>query len=176
MSNVLTVRIAALVLITLAWAPIAHGQESVEEVLPHNTVTTERAKVLSVKSADVRAIPGTDTETIYQTLRVQILSGPGKGEIVTAENDYLELEPGDVFFLTHTVNVREGLDAYSVLEPDRLPALGWLLSCFVFVVLMVAAGQGFMASWLSRRVFCLSSTYSCRDLRRATTLSWFLLE
>ena len=139
----LTARFATLVILVLLGAPLAHAQEPVEETSLQSAVTTERAKVLSVESADVRVIPGTDTKTIYQTLRVEILSGPEKGRVVTAENDYLELTPGDVFFLTHTVNVHEGLDAYSVLEPDRLPALGWLLGIFVLVVLLVGGWTGF---------------------------------
>ncbi len=71
-----------------------------------------------------------------------MLSGSDAGKTVEVQNDYLAMKSGDIFFLTHTTNLSEGLDIYNVLEPDRLPALGILLGVFVLVVILVGGWTG----------------------------------
>jgi uncharacterized membrane protein len=131
-----------LALLVLTSAPLAHAESLGEESSTTSSVVTEKAKVLSVTSTEVKDIVGTDMKATYQTLRAEVLSGPDKGRIVSVENDYLVMSPGDVFFLTHTINEAGGIDAYSVLEPYRLPALGWLLAAFVVIVIAVGGWTG----------------------------------
>lgn len=135
-------KIPVLLLAVCVLAPVAHAQAPGQEETAFSSVTTEKAKVLAVESAETKVIPGTETEATYQRLRVEILTGPEKGIVVTAENDYLALSPGDVFYVMHTVNELEGIDAYTVLEPDRIPILGWLLLAFVAVVIAVGGWTG----------------------------------
>jgi uncharacterized membrane protein len=107
-----------------------------------SSLTIEKAQVLEVKKSETRLIPGTQNHAIYQTLTARILSGPQAGKMVTVENDYLSLTPGQKFFLTHTVNQELDLDAYAVLEPDRLPALGLLLAAFVLATVLIGGWTG----------------------------------
>ena len=93
--------------------------------------TTMKAKVLEVVEQEVRDIPGTDTKTNYQTLKVKVLDGEKKGDTVTVENDYFNLEEGDIFYLMHTVDRFDGLDYYSVAEPYRLPTIYFFVGLFV---------------------------------------------
>jgi len=114
---------------------------SAQEFVP-DTVTTSKAKVLEVVSQEKRLVPGTDIETIYQTISAEILDGEEKGAVVTIENDYLELKEGQVFYLVHTTNPLDGTDYYAVAEVDRLPALIALGALFVVIVLLFGGKQG----------------------------------
>lgn len=120
---------------------LAIGLAHAQELIP-DAVTTSKAKVLEVVSQERNIIPGTEVESIYQTIRAVILSGEEKGKIVTIENDYLELKEGQVFYLSHTVNSLDGTDYYAVAEVDRLPALAALGALFIGVVLIFGGRQG----------------------------------
>lgn len=132
-------RRAALLFLALALVlpSDAHGQELVED-----TVVTMKARVLEVLSQERHPIPGTEVEALYQTIRAEILDGAERGSTVTVENDYLELEKGDVFYLSRTTNSLDGTDYYSVSEPYRLPAIFGLLALFIAVVVFLGGKQG----------------------------------
>lgn len=118
------------------YIPVAHAQA------PNNASFIEEARVLSIESTEIQNIPGTSKSETYQTLKALILSGADTGKIVTVGNDYLPLSTGTVFFLTHTINTAEGLDVYTMLGPDRLPALGMLLGIFVLAVVIIGGWTG----------------------------------
>ncbi len=101
-----------------------------------------KAEVVRVISQEVLPVPGVGIDATYQTIEVEVLDGPEKGNRVTVENDYLVLEEGDVFYLTHTQNALDGADYYSVSEPYRLPALLTLAVIFVAVVVVFGGMQG----------------------------------
>jgi len=112
-----------------------------QEVAP-DTTTIQKAQVLEVIEQDVRDIPGTDTETNFQTLQVKILDGAEKGKQVTVENDYLNLKEGEVFYLMHTIGKFDGIDYYAVSDPYRLPAIYFFVALFVLCVVVFGGKQG----------------------------------
>jgi len=109
--------------------------------LPEASETTWRARVVEVVREEERLIPGTSTRTHFQTLRVELLEGPKRGEIITVGNDYAKLGVGDRFFLDYIVTVN-GEELYSVGEPDRRLALLGFLLLFIAVVAVFGRGQG----------------------------------
>lgn len=112
-----------------------------EEVVLHEPLQgTWRARVVAVESTEMRAVVGTDATSLYQTLRAELLEGDRKGAVVTVENDYLALEPGDTFFLNYLVSF-EGYEVYTVSEPDRRLFLAGLIALFI-VVAIVFGGVG----------------------------------
>jgi uncharacterized membrane protein len=115
----------------------AQAQELVPDI-----VVTMKAKVLEVISQERKQVPGTDVQSTYQTIRVEVLDGAEKGKTLTVENDFLNMEAGDVFYLMHTTSSLDGTDYYTVIEPYRLPALGVLLVLFIGVVLIFGGKQG----------------------------------
>ncbi|PIR83621.1 hypothetical protein COU18_02980 [Candidatus Kaiserbacteria bacterium CG10_big_fil_rev_8_21_14_0_10_51_14] len=132
--------IAVLIIFVFAGSifPLAvHAQELVPD-----TAVTMKAKVLEIISEERRQIPGTDVMSTYQTIRIEALDGLEKGDVVTVENDYLNMDVGDVFYLMHTTNSLDGTDYYTVIEPYRLPALGILVGLFIVVVLTFGGRQG----------------------------------
>lgn len=104
-----------------------------------DTQVTMRAKVTAIISQKTQNIPGTDTSTIYQEIKIIILSGPEKGREVIVDNDYLELEKGEVFYVTHYLSPLDGTDYYQVSEPYRLP---WLFALGVLFLVVVAVFGG----------------------------------
>lgn len=124
-------------LILVGWPVCATAQELVQD-----TVTTAKARVVEVLSSEAREVPGTDVVSTFQTLSVEILEGAQAGAFVVVENDYLQLRPGDLFYLQHMTNSLDGTDYYSVAESYRLPALAILAALFVAVVLFFGGRQG----------------------------------
>jgi uncharacterized membrane protein len=117
------------------------GLVSAQELVA-DTVITMKAEVIQVVTEEERQIPGMDLTAKHQTIRAFILEAPEEGKEVIIENDYLELEEGDVFYLNHTTSAYDGTDYYSVLERDRSPALLGLLILFIAVVLIFGGKQG----------------------------------
>ncbi len=135
---VLVASLTALVIGILIFLPfIAHGQEMV----PDKQVTM-KAKVLDILNQERRLIPGTDTETNFQQIRVEVLDGEEKGKALTVDNDYLNLKRGEVFYLMHVTNEVDGTNAYVVKDPYRLPAVFFFVGLFVLCVLFFGGIQG----------------------------------
>ncbi len=126
-----------LIVLSLALCIPVYGQELVED-----TVSVMQARVVSIESEETALIPGTDTPTQYQTIRVEVLDGGEKGKEILVENDYLSLEEGDVFYLGHTVNELDNVDYYTVKEPYRIPPLLVLLGLFVAITVLLGGIQG----------------------------------
>lgn len=122
-----------------------------------DTVLTMKAKVLDVASSTQKNVPGTNVESTYQTIDVQVLDGPEKGKTVTVENDYLGMTPGQVFYLMHDMNALDGTDYYTVEDAYRLPQLALLGLLFVAVVLVLGGAQGARGLLaLAASLFCIS--------------------
>ena len=105
-------------------------------------VTTVKAVVLQVLSAEKKNIPGTDVTSDYQSLQVKTLEGPDADKVLTVENDYAQLQAGDLFYLTDTIRVEDNVEVYSVDEPYRWPTLYFFTGLFVLLVLLVGGLQG----------------------------------
>jgi uncharacterized membrane protein len=100
-----------------------------------------KAKVLEVVEQEKRLILGTDTYHLFQTLRVEILEGERKGEVIVLENDFLELKRGDKFFLNFLITI-DGEEIYTVRDIDRRGPLLFFLGLFILAVLLMGGKQG----------------------------------
>jgi len=102
---------------------------------------TYRGEVLSILEEQLREVPGTDTETLLQTISVQVLDGPKEGQTLTIENEYLELEAGDKFYFNHNVYI-DGTESYFVVNIDRRDSLVLFFGLFVFTIIVFGGWQG----------------------------------
>lgn len=102
---------------------------------------TWRGKVLEVQSEEMRVIPGTDAEHLYQTIQFEVLDGPQKGQTVTIENDYLKLKKGDKFYFNHNVYI-DGREVYGVTNIDRRGSLILFGLLFIAAVIVFGGWQG----------------------------------
>lgn len=109
-----------------------------EATLISDTEVFEKAKVLEVISHSSSTIPGSETPSETQTLRIEVLTGKEAGKKATFQNDYIQLTPGDIFFVRHQTNQLDNIDTWSVSDPYRLNTI-WLL-VLVFVVLIFVFG------------------------------------
>lgn len=131
-------RIASLLVVLLCVLP----QVSVAQELVGDTVLTMKAEVLEVMSSREETVPGTDLAHTLQTLRVAIVSGPEEGTELVLENDYLELEVGDVFYMNHVTSDLDGTDYYVPIEKDRTVPLIILGVLFVAITIIFGGIQG----------------------------------
>jgi len=110
--------------------------------LIQDTVEIIRAKVVEVLNQEERKIPGTDVQTVYQTIAAELLEGEKKGQIITIENDFLVLEEGDRFFLRHTIDGLDGRETYAVRDIDRRGVILGFIALFAFVIILFSGKQG----------------------------------
>lgn len=100
-----------------------------------------RAEVLEIAESGMFTVPGTNVESPVQTLLVELLDGERKGETITFENDFIQLEAGERFYLNYLIT-NEGDEFYSVREIDRRAAILALLGIFVAVIALFGGVQG----------------------------------
>lgn len=100
-----------------------------------------RAKVIEVLKQEQKIIPGTDTQSTYQTITAKLLDGERAGDVITIENDFLTLKKGDTFFLFYTVDIN-GRELYSVRDIDRRAILLFFVAIFMVTILIFGGMQG----------------------------------
>lgn len=101
----------------------------------------EKARVLEATPSIERTVEGTTIVTKTQTLTVEILEGHDKGAIITFENDYTQLEKGDIFYARHIVG-GFGLETWAVSDPYRLDVLLGIGLVFLILVFLFGGLQG----------------------------------
>ncbi len=123
---------------------------SIFTFLPQGTIAQEiyneyqgtwHGKVVEVLEEEMRIIPGTDTEHLYQTVSVKVLDGPKEGKVITIENDFLELKKSDKFYFNYT-RYRDGSETYGVVNIDRVGSLFFLFLVFAGAVVVFGGWQG----------------------------------
>ncbi len=130
--------VIALSLLCAVFTPLSvKGQELIQD-------KTEiiQAKVIEVASQETKKVPGTDLQSVYQTITVEILKGDQKGKVITIDNDFITLEAGDKIFLYHAIDGLDGRETYSVRDVDRRPVILIFIALFVAVVLFFSGKQG----------------------------------
>ncbi len=135
----------AVIVFVLPQSAIAQGVFNQDQGIWHG-------KVIDVVRDEMRIVPGTDTEHLYQTIAAEVLDGPKEGEIITIENDYLQLDEGDKFYFRYSV-FRDGSEAFGVLHIDRKGSLLLLAGLFVFAVIAFGGWQGV------RSLFALAGSF-----------------
>lgn len=102
----------------------------------------EKAKVIEVTNQGTSTIPGTDTLSQTQTLKIEIMDGVDVGKTATFQNDYIQMSVGDIFYARHQTNHLDGSDYWSVSDPYRLHILFWLTLVFVALIFIFGGIQG----------------------------------
>lgn len=132
--------LSALVLFILLACP---ATVSAEELTPiHDTLTFSKAKVVEVSNQHTEILPGTDTPSKSQILKAEILDGTEKGKVVTFNNDYIQLEVSEVFYLRHSTSQSDGTDFYTVSDPYRLDVLIGLAVVFLLLTFLFGGLPG----------------------------------
>jgi uncharacterized membrane protein len=113
-----------------------HAQEIIQDLQG-----VWRAKVVEIVSEKTELIAGTETEHTIQHVKVEILEGEKKGEVVEFENDYITLKEGEVFFMNYLI-IESGHEIYSVRDADRLGELLFFVLLFVLAIIAFGGKQG----------------------------------
>ncbi len=111
------------------------------QVIHEDYQGTWRGEVIEILHEETKIIPGTDTEHLYQSIKVEALDGPKKGATLIIENDYLELDTGDKFYYNYYVYI-DGSEGFGVVNIDRKDPLFFLIGIFIFAVILFGGWQG----------------------------------
>jgi uncharacterized membrane protein len=119
----------------LAIPSVAYGQEYVEQEY------LEKARVLEATPSQTIQIEGTDVSAETQTITIEVLEGPDQGQVVTFENDFTQVETGDVIYVRHIVGGFD-LETWSVSDPYRLDVLMVVAAVFLLLTFVFGGWQG----------------------------------
>jgi uncharacterized membrane protein len=117
---------------------------SAEVVLVQDREEYYKAKVVRVLASQQEEIPGTNTIHTYQKIEAIVLNKDKAGQSIVLDNDYLEMDTGDVFFLKH-VTMKDGGENYTVSDIDRTNVIWVVLSIFIFLVIALGGRQGVLS-------------------------------
>jgi uncharacterized membrane protein len=129
----------ALVILMGGFLTTATAQEAHQEFQE-----TVEARVLEVVDQFDRDIIGTDSKTTVQEMRIEILDGERKGEVVKLENDLLVLEEGDRIFVNRLLSI-DGTEYYIFKDVERRFPLFVLVGLFAALVIWMSGFQGVRA-------------------------------
>jgi uncharacterized membrane protein len=101
-----------------------------------------KGEVVEVLSQEKKNVPGTDVQSIYQTISAKILEGDKNGKVILIENDFLVLKQGDRFFMYHSIDSLDGTETYAVRDIDRRAVILFFIALFVAVVILFSGKQG----------------------------------
>lgn len=118
---------------------LAHSQSAYEELQ-----AILKAEVVDITDERVVPIMGTDASTTVQTIEARIDEGDRQGEVITFENDYVTLSPGDNIYLTHVRSI-DGIETYIFKDVNRQGATWLLFGLFVLLLVVFAGKQGVRA-------------------------------
>ncbi len=121
-------------------APAISLAQDGAEIVPDEHLV-EKAIVKELISEKEKNISIEDTPVKVQTVEVEILSGEEVGRVVIFDNDYVELEEGEKFFLSHTKRT-DGVEMFAVSDKYRLPWLFVFSVLFILVTLVFGGLQG----------------------------------
>lgn len=99
------------------------------------------SRVVEIVEEGERDIPGTDVQTKYQTLKVEIIEGERAGKVLEIENDFIILKEGQKFYMNYLITI-QGDEIYSVRDIDRRATLFFLTALFAGIVLYFGRWQG----------------------------------
>lgn len=105
---------------------------------------TVRAEVLHILHEENQDIIGTDTEALVQEIEVRITEGEKKGDVVTFENDLMQLEEGDSIYVNRLETI-DGEEYYTLKDADRRFALASIAVVFIAVLLFFSGVNGLRA-------------------------------
>jgi uncharacterized membrane protein len=128
--------------ISLCGLLLAPSLSYAQATLVPDTEVFEKAKVLEVTNQATSTVPGTDTPSQTQTLKIEVLDGVDAGKTATFQNDYIQLSVGDIFYTRHQTNHLDGSDYWSVSDPYRLNVVFWLTVAFVALIFIFGGIQG----------------------------------
>ncbi len=116
----------------------------------------EKALVLEIENTQQEAHEALGGQMTEQKVKVRVLSGPHKGQVLTALNTItegdlmsLKLRPGEQVVLYVSEDklpgMKEPIRNIYVSDRVRSPALGWLLIVFIGLLVVIGRWQGIKA-------------------------------
>jgi uncharacterized membrane protein len=116
-----------------------------QEVPPAQDVDlTMLAQVVKIERAEMKDVPNTGTQALYQTVRVRFLDGIKKGSEQLIEDSAFPVKEGDKVYVRY-MSTKEGDEFYTIQEPYRLDSLLLIFIVFIAVVLLFGGKQGFLS-------------------------------
>lgn len=117
--------------------PIAHANEILQD--KHEVL---KAQVISIEDQGIRPLYGLNQEQKYQKINAKILSGASKGEVVLIDNDYIQLQTEQKFYVLKITRAEDQRVTYTVSDVYRVPWVLFFVLLFIVLVIIFGGIQG----------------------------------
>ncbi len=124
-----------------AFSVLVHAQEA---VMLKDVDVTYTAEVKEVLASSDKDIANTGVKQKIQSIKVTFTSGDKIGKSVTLDDDLFESKVGESIFVRY-MKTSDGVEYYSIVEPNRLNVLLWLTILFIVVVILFGGKHGMYA-------------------------------
>lgn len=137
--NHLKKQLVFLMLLLFLFIPTLSDAATIKE----DKIEIIKATVVKASNLADREIPGTETTTKVQNLKVLLLEGESKGKTIHFENDYsVQLKDGETFYLRKVVFSGDGRELYTVADPYRINSIVIFTLIFIILVFVFGGKQG----------------------------------
>lgn len=131
--------VCSFLVLVFPWS--AQAAEFIPEEVPEQEFF--KAKIVSISLGDI-----TDPENLSDEAKVEVLSGPNKGETIEVslpqnESEAYQFEVGDKVIVTKVAGYSG--DLYYLTDRYRLPSLYWILGLFTVFILIFGRLRGLMS-------------------------------
>lgn len=128
-------RILPFFLLLCAFAPFSLAAQTTEPIIYEGLV-------LRVVDLGERELPQLGVTTHSQELQVKLLGENAPDEMITLQNDYIQVSEGDRIFVRSTFNEFTNQTDYGIVEVKRSNALLFLFALFALVIIGFGGWQG----------------------------------
>jgi uncharacterized membrane protein len=102
------------------------------------------ARVVAVIDSEMRNVPNTETQALYQKVTIRFLKDGATGKEITVQDTSFPMKVGDKVYVRH-ITTSDNMEYYSIMEPYRIPALLYLFAFFFVAVLLFGGKKGFLS-------------------------------
>ncbi len=102
---------------------------------------TYSARVVEISESETVPVGWKNIDSIVQTVKLELLSGDHKGEMVTITSDFPQIKNGTRVFVNHIID-QAGEHRYHITNIDRRMSLYFFVGLFIAVVIAFGGRQG----------------------------------
>lgn len=102
---------------------------------------TYNARVVEISASETVPVGWKNIDSVVQIIKLELLSGDHKGEIVTITSDFPQIKNGTRVFVNHTID-QAGEHRYHITNIDRRMSLYFFVGLFIVVVIAFGGRQG----------------------------------
>ncbi len=130
-----------LLIVCLGFLALAGNAKAQQQEIFDDFQGTYNARVVEISASETVPVGWKNIDSVVQTIKLELLSGDHKGEMVTITSDFPQIKNGTRVFVNHTID-QAGEHRYHITNIDRRMSLYFFVGLFIVVVIAFGGRQG----------------------------------